>query len=136
VNPVVLHLQTLLGQGLQPGKQAGEVIGNQRVVLDVVVAVEVSRKFLPAAMEKSSCRSVSAPVGLRLVQVGRDRRAIQHGMAAGLGLAAVSCRLSQCSTIFPSRNGNVETTFGPKSCNRYGQTRNWVLVKPHGIDPG
>jgi hypothetical protein len=40
VNALVLHRLALLGKGLQPGDQAGQVISDPRVVLDIVIAVK------------------------------------------------------------------------------------------------
>ena len=95
VDTVVLHDDPLLGEGLKRRAETGEPIGDLRVVLDVIIAIEVACEFFHPTVHEYVLykRSYERLVDVCLVQIHSLGRAINHGVAArvwfGWGLLQV-----------------------------------------------
>jgi hypothetical protein len=139
VNSFVLHCQALLGQGPQPCHQAGEPVGNKCVVLEVIVAVKIAPKSIPVPIQKFIHVGLhQGLIELSLVEVRRDSRAIRHSVAARTRLGGVCCRLSQCSTIFPSSNRKISKPIlgTAEVVLRVGEDKIPILENTNCIDFG
>ena len=114
VNLPVLHCQALLGQGLQTGDQAGQPVTLLKwIVLDIVISVKETPKFVFSAMKKviQVCLHQRL-VDLGLIEVGGNCRAIQHCVAAwtwlGGGFLQVVPMFDDLPTFKPE---DIETDF-------------------------
>jgi TetR/AcrR family transcriptional regulator, copper-responsive repressor len=140
VNALVLHHLALLGKGLQPGDQAGQVISDPRVVLDIVIAVKVARKFIPAALQEVIHVGLhQGLVGLSLVQVRRRRRPVRHHMAAGIqlggGILQVVPMLDHFS-VFKAEDVKTHPVTDGKGVLGMGKHKVAILENAHDIHLG
>src|ERR1700730_1802655 len=102
VNAIVLHGLPLASQRFQSREQARQVIRDERVVLDVVVALEVARKFVLTTMEKVIHVGLHQHlVGLGLVEIRYCRRPINHRVATWTGLESGFLQIVPMFDNFP-----------------------------------